>query len=65
VHLTAQQLNMVRYFNMGRPMSTSSPLQILSLLTVSASFSYKPSLEVDHPEATQGQISYEFGNFGK
>lgn len=37
---------------------------ILSLLTVSASFSYKPSLEVDHPEATQGQISYEFGNFG-
>jgi hypothetical protein len=37
---------------------------ILSLLMVSASFSYIPSLEVTNPEITHGQISYEFGIYG-
>jgi len=37
---------------------------ILSLLTVSVSFSYVPSLEVTNPEGIHGQISYEFGIYG-
>lgn len=37
---------------------------ILSLLTVSASFAYIPSLEVTKPETIHGKISYEFGIYG-
>jgi hypothetical protein len=44
---------------------TVSLLQVLSLLTVSVSFSYNPSLEVTIPEADHGQYGYELGLNGK
>jgi hypothetical protein len=42
-----------------------SLLQIVSLLTVSISFSYDPSLDENVPEAQHGQYGYELGIYGE
>jgi len=37
---------------------------MLSLFTVSASFTYEPSMDVTNPETIHGQIDYDFGIYG-
>jgi hypothetical protein len=52
-------------WEMVRPIGVLLLLQILSLLLVSISFSYVPSLEGTDPETEHGRYGYELGLYGK